>query len=108
MEGDAAFAEILYRNGAERCRDQLLLLASAAPERQDLAIRRAVATATWQRPIFPLRGADVLALGFSPGPTVSALLNELESWWAAGGFRADREACLKHLRARVQTTVEGP
>lgn len=107
LEDDAAFSEVLYRYGAERCRDQLLLLASAAPERQDLAIRRAVATATWQRPIFPLRGADILALGFSPGPTVSALLNELESWWAAGGFRADREACLKRLRARVQTTAEG-
>lgn len=108
LEDDAAFAEALYRHGAERCRDQLLLMASAAPEWQELAVRRAVATATWQRPVFPLRGADILALGFSPGPTVSALLNELESWWAAGGFRADREACLKRLRARVQTTVEGP
>lgn len=108
LDDDAAFAEALYRHGAERCRDQLLLLASAAPERQDLAVGRAVATTTWQRPVFPLRGADVLALGFSPGPTVSALLNELESWWVAGGFQANREACLKHLHRRVQTTVEGP
>lgn len=108
LEDDPVFAEAMYRHGAERCRDQLLLLASAAPEWQDLAVRRAVATATWQRPVFPLRGADILALGFSPGPTVSALLNELESWWAAGGFQANREACLKHLRTRVQTTVEGP
>ncbi|WP_374299585.1 CCA tRNA nucleotidyltransferase [Ferrovibrio sp.] len=108
LADDTAFSEILYRCGTERCRDQLLLLASVAPEQQDVVIRRAVATATWQRPIFPLRGADVLALGFSPGPTVSALLNDLESWWVAGGFRADREACLKRLRARVQTTAEGP
>lgn len=108
LEDETVFAKALYRHGAERCRDQLLLLASAAPERQDLAISRAIATATWQRPVFPLRGADILALGFSPGPTVSALLNELESWWAAEGFRADRDACLRRLRSRVQTTVEGP
>ena len=63
---------------------------------------RAVTTANWQRPVFPLRGADILAAGFSPGPTVSALLKELESWWVEAGFAPDREACLRRLRDRVQ------
>lgn len=107
LEDDGIFAAAVYRHGAERCRDHALLLGSANPQKRDLVIRRAVATAAWQRPVFPLRGADILAVGFSPGPTVSALLKELESWWAAGGFRADREACLAHLRSRVRTTAQG-
>lgn len=104
LADDAAFRQALYRFGAERCRDHALLAASSNVQLKASALRRAAESTTWQRPVFPLRGADVLALGFAPGPTVSALLNELEAWWAEDGFRADREACLVRLRERVKTT----
>lgn len=99
---DAVFARTLYRHGLERCRDQALMAAARNPGLTDIAVRRGVETITWQRPVFPLRGADILALGFSPGPTVSALLKDLETWWAKDGFRADRDACLARLRERVR------
>jgi poly(A) polymerase len=104
LQDDSAFRVMLYRLGAERCRDGLLLAAAHEALDEGAAIARAVATANWQRPIFPLRGADILAAGFSPSPTVSALLKELESWWAEAGFAPDREACLRRLRERVQLT----
>jgi tRNA nucleotidyltransferase/poly(A) polymerase len=95
---DAAFAGALYRHGAERCRDHVLLAALADPARDALARRRLAEAARWQRPVFPVRGADLLALGFAPSPTISGILKELEAWWAADGFRADRAACLQRLR----------
>lgn len=49
-------------------------------------------------PAFPLKGADVLALGVAKGPEVGRLLSAVEAWWAEGGFAADREACLARLR----------
>lgn len=104
LQDDSAFRLTLYRLGAERCRDGLLLAAARAAIDEDEAVARAVATANWQRPVFPLRGADVLAAGFAPGPTVSALLRELESWWVAAGFTPDRESCLRRLRERVQVS----
>ncbi|MEK9971017.1 MAG: CCA tRNA nucleotidyltransferase [Ferrovibrio sp.] len=107
LEDDAAFRMALYRLGAERCRDGLLLAASRQRIADALAIDHAVAAAGWRRPVFPLRGADIIAAGFSPGPTVSALLNELETWWADAGFMPDRDACLKRLRERVQTSGGG-
>jgi poly(A) polymerase len=104
MADDSVFRLALYRLGAEHCRDGILLAASRRDIDETAAVARAVASAGWQRPVFPLRGADILAAGFSPGPTVSALLNELESWWADAGFEPGREACLKRLRERVQTS----
>lgn len=103
---EAVWRRMLYRFGIERCRDRVLLAASAGLLDEDIAIARIVAAATWQRPVFPLRGADILAVGFAPGPTVSALLNELEDWWAAEGFRPGRDACLARLQQRVQIAAQ--
>jgi poly(A) polymerase len=104
LQDESAFRIALYRLGAERCRDGLLLAAARQAVDEETAIARSVATTRWRRPVFPLRGADILAAGFSPGPTVSALLNELESWWVEAGFVPDRDACLQRLRERVQQT----
>ncbi|PJI37968.1 MAG: hypothetical protein CTR53_17600 [Ferrovibrio sp.] len=104
LQDESAFRAALYRLGAERCRDGLLLADARQAVDEGAAIAHAVAATNWQRPVFPLRGADILAAGFSPGPTVSALLNELESWWVEAGFAPDREACLQRLRERVQLT----
>lgn len=102
LRDESAFTTALYRLGAERCRDGLLLAAARQALDEAAAVTHAVATVRWKRPVFPLRGADILAAGFAPGPTVSALLSELESWWIEAGFTPDRDACLKRLRERVQ------
>lgn len=106
VQDDAAFQRLLYRLNAERTRDGILLAASREAVDRELAIARAIQTASWQRPVFPLRGADILAAGFAPGPTVSALLNELEAWWAEEGFRPGREDCLSRLAMRVRIEAD--
>ena len=54
--------------------------------------------ATWDIPSFPLSGDDVKELGISEGPEIGDLLAEVETWWIAGDFSADRRACLRKLR----------
>lgn len=102
LQDDARFLEALYAMGAERARDAALLLGTHNPSLAGSALRRAREAVEWRRPAFPLRGADILALGIAPGPNVSALLKEIEAWWIAEGFRADREACLTRLKERVR------
>jgi len=104
VEDEAAFRQALYRLGTERCRDHVLLAALADPSRYAIAEQRLADATAWRRPVFPLRGADLLALGFSPSPTISSLLKEIEAWWAADGFRADRETCLQRLQIQVDPT----
>lgn len=50
------------------------------------------------RPVFPLAGRDVLALGVAPGPRVGALLGAVRRWWLEGGCIADAAACAARLR----------
>jgi poly(A) polymerase/tRNA nucleotidyltransferase (CCA-adding enzyme) len=53
------------------------------------------------RPVFPLEGRDVLALGLSEGPRVGALLRTVRQWWLDGGCMADAEACRAELARRL-------
>jgi poly(A) polymerase len=52
------------------------------------------------RPVFPLEGRHVVALGVPAGPAVGALLRQVRQWWLDGGCVADRTACLTEL-ARI-------
>lgn len=56
----------------------------------------------WSQPVFPVAGADVLALGVEEGPEVGEYLGAVESWWVDQGFRPGREECLERLRQAVQ------
>jgi poly(A) polymerase len=49
------------------------------------------------RPVFPLEGRDVLAIGIPAGPLVGTLLRDVRQWWMDGGCVADRSACLAEL-----------
>jgi poly(A) polymerase len=72
---ETAFERLLYRNGP---------LARAEK---------------WQKPSFPLTGADVLAAGVAAGPKVGAVLGAIEEEWVAGNFQAGRAKLLARLEA---------
>ncbi|MEO0617654.1 MAG: CCA tRNA nucleotidyltransferase [Pseudomonadota bacterium] len=77
---------MLYRFGAPAVRNAALLKAAAEkPRRRGLADRLASALA-WQRPVFPLTGADLIAAGFSPGPALGVELARIEAAWIASEF----------------------
>jgi poly(A) polymerase/tRNA nucleotidyltransferase (CCA-adding enzyme) len=48
-------------------------------------------------PVFPVRGRDLLALGFPPGPELGNLLAELRRRWVARDCEVSREALLAAL-----------
>ena len=56
------------------------------------------------RPVFPLAGRDVVALGIPMGPRVGALLAAIRTWWMEGGCIADAAACRARLRHELATT----
>ncbi|MCC7273899.1 MAG: CCA tRNA nucleotidyltransferase [Alphaproteobacteria bacterium] len=103
--GEKACRDRLYAIGAETLRDRALLAAAAGAD-PDGRAGEAVAAAAWmERPVFPLRGRDVLALGVPRGAAVGRLLAAVERWWAADGYRADAAACRE--RAAVLARAGG-
>jgi tRNA nucleotidyltransferase/poly(A) polymerase len=100
--GEAALAKIAYRGDIQAVADRLRLgLASAraraAQEADALGeaagyLRQLLFHDNWQKPVFPLGGDDLAALGIAAGPKMGALLARLETEWADGDFRAGHDA----------------
>lgn len=73
------------------------LLIAAARKRVDPDPAFVTAARDWTAPALPVRGADVLALGYS-GRAVGERLSHVEQWWMDRDFAPDRAACLDYLR----------
>ncbi len=89
----------LHHLGAALYRDLALLHGAATGADMAPLLRLAD---KWEPVSFPIKGRDLTALGVPPGRQLGRLLAQLEAWWEAGDFRADRDACLAELRARVE------
>jgi tRNA nucleotidyltransferase/poly(A) polymerase len=51
----------------------------------------------WPRPVFPLKGEDLLAFGLKPGPLVGKKLRQLESDWIDSDFTLSGADLLERL-----------
>ncbi len=122
LHGDAdAFAVRWKLSKVEHERLRALAVGNALrPEDDDVALRRALAEddaevlidriwlgaedgSAWgelrqrltrmERPVFPLHGRDLMALGIPAGPRLGVVLREVREWWMRGGCVADVQAC---------------
>ncbi|MDX8530237.1 CCA tRNA nucleotidyltransferase [Mesorhizobium sp. VK25A] len=60
-------------------------------------------TLRWQKPVFPIKGADLTALGASPGPKLGATLKNLEKEWVGSGFTLERGALMRRAAQALKT-----
>ncbi len=92
-----AARHLIYRLGAARFEDELLLEASETPHdsRWDVLLSEAE---NWKAPKFPLDGRDAMDAGASEGPAIGRSLKAVEEWWAAENFAPTRPALLRKLK----------
>jgi poly(A) polymerase/tRNA nucleotidyltransferase (CCA-adding enzyme) len=96
-DDDAAVRRLLAEEPAEPLIGRAWLAGGAAAEWATLRAR----LAAMPRPVFPLEGRDVLALGEPEGPRVGTLLRAVRQWWRDGGCVADKAACRAELMRRM-------
>lgn len=104
-QSERAFAQLLYVSDPAGVRDRLRLALAAArwrAQQEDGALVEAGGYARllafaekWQRPVFPVKGADLAALGVPKGPRMGEALKALEGEWIASGFGLGRGALLE-------------
>ncbi|KRB19172.1 MULTISPECIES: CCA tRNA nucleotidyltransferase [Mesorhizobium] len=102
---EGELAKRLYRGDRKGFVDRLRLSLAAARvravENNDALLEaggfsRLLAFALkWEKPVFPLKGADLTALGATPGPKLGEILKNLEAEWIDAGFAPDRGALLE-------------
>jgi poly(A) polymerase len=110
---DTALDRELYRHGAAGIIARLKLSLASARRKSETdpaflaetaAFQRLLARAEkWQRPAFPLNGADVLKAGVPPGPKVGELLSELEDFWIERNFNVDRTTLVARLESLARS-----
>jgi poly(A) polymerase len=93
----------LYRLGADRYRDRLMLAWARAGGAADSTHWRQLATLPerWSAPKFPLKAADFIARGIAGGPALGQALAMAEDAWLAANFPLDEPA----LQAIADQTV---
>lgn len=78
----------LYRLGADRYRDRILLAWARSGQDAASPIWQALATLAerWMPPVFPLKAADFIARGLTEGPALGHVLALAEDAWLALQF----------------------
>ena len=102
---EAQLAQALYRGDRQAFVDRLRLSLAAARAKageDDGAMMAAAGYSRllafaekWERPVLPVKGADLSALGAKPGPEIGAVLKELEEGWVSSAFTLTRAALLE-------------
>jgi poly(A) polymerase/tRNA nucleotidyltransferase (CCA-adding enzyme) len=93
-DDDAALRRALAEEFAPVLVERSWLAGGAGPEWEALRAR----LLAMERPVFPLQGRDLAALGLAPGPEMGAVLREIRAWWLAGGCVADAAVCLGRVK----------
>jgi len=83
---------LIYRQSGGTVFDQIMLAWAAAPGRADGARRLLDLAAQWSPPPMPVGGADVRALGLTPGPLTGQALKAFEAGWIADDFPTEGHA----------------
>ncbi|HKD20875.1 MAG TPA: CCA tRNA nucleotidyltransferase [Rhizomicrobium sp.] len=99
--------KLLYRLDSGRFRDRAFLRWADDPKTSNAIQWRALLELanTWQRPVFPLTGRDVMQAGVPEGPLVGQILSEVEDWWIDADFTDDEFSLAERLKAVVQATA---
>jgi poly(A) polymerase len=99
----ATARKLIYRLGVQRFGDQVLRQWAGSGAAPDDSPWRALLglSQTWELPVFPLDGNDVMALGIEEGPEIGVALREVETWWVEQDFTPDRAALLQRLKETI-------
>ena len=86
---DAALRRALADTATETLIARTWLAQTGEADWDDLRTRLAATP----RPVFPLQGRDLTAMGIAPGPMVGEILLAVRRWWLDGGCTANKAAC---------------
>jgi tRNA nucleotidyltransferase/poly(A) polymerase len=91
------FEQWLYRQNIQGVEDTLRLssIVTDAPAKKFL--RQLKWLKRYVRPVFPIKGQDLLNQGVQAGPQVSEIMTKLENDWVESGFKPSREELLASI-----------
>lgn len=95
----AAAERAIMALGARAFEDQVRLQAAGevAPPPRDWTLLAKFAR-EWEEPEFPVKGGDLILLGYEPGPMLGDALDELKAHWIAERFEPNKDELIARLK----------
>lgn len=95
----AAAERAILALGARAFEDQVRLQAAGevAPPPRDWTLLARFAQ-EWKEPDFPVKGGDLILLGYEPGPMLGDALDELKAIWIAERFEPTKDELIARLK----------
>ncbi|GLK51329.1 CCA tRNA nucleotidyltransferase [Maricaulis virginensis] len=95
----AAAERAIMALGARAFEDQARLQAAGevAPPPRDWTLLAKFAR-EWAEPEFPVKGGDLILLGYEPGPMLGDALDELKAYWIAERFEPSKDELIARLK----------
>ena len=92
----ATLPALLYRGDRQAIVDRLRLAVAGSPVADEAALLAGLLelAQSWEKPVFPVRGDDLIGIGIEPGPAMGETLRRLEDAWVESGFALDRNELL--------------
>lgn len=98
FESDRCLKRILYSFGKDFTRNKLMieqaLQKKIIPDFQQILNK----IQNFEKPIFPLRGQDIINAGIQGSPHIGQVLNNLEEIWIESGFSLSKQDLLERLQ----------
>ena len=98
--GEAELARAAYRGATSGIADRMRLAKSDMETTQRYG-RLLSFLSSWEKPVMPVTGNDLLAAGLMPGKALGAILKSLENEWLESNFSLNRDALLKRAAELV-------
>lgn len=94
----------IYKLGRRTFEDRVMLGWADDQKDKTATMWRALLalSATWEPPVFPMNGDQVIYAGVPAGPLVGEALREVEAWWIDSDFPDDQLALVERLKAVAQ------
>lgn len=97
---EISLKSLIYTFGASIVEDQCLLSFLDNSDKQLLKTRLDLVK-SWDVPILPVKGRDVLVAGVPAGPLVGKILKQLEKSWVDSGFSLSRDELLSLMIKQI-------
>lgn len=98
---EAALDQLLYRDGSSGICDALKLRLAGLDETDDEQAKKLAAfiphCQKWKRPVFPVKGEDLIKVGMKSSVEIGNALKRLEVLWIKSDFALKKDALLKKL-----------
>ena len=60
---------------------------------------------TFDAPVFPITGNDLISMGYKSGPELGKVLAKLKSAWKQSNFTANKDDLLQNLKEDVNVSM---